>query len=161
MKTKINNKSKSVTRKGSKAEVIAPNDPLDTAIYNEVSAPAPAPVVEIPAPVVESAVSAPIAHPGTMGEDIGVPNLASKRVTPNAEIRSYRVVPNQRKNVIARYYVQGGFTRVDPITKREGFVVSVEIPHTDLYTAKLQMVSLNQALADSVAIAQALAERTA
>ena len=97
------------------------------------------------APVVESA---PVVLNGVSvlkgsGELVMGSPINSKRVTPGAEIKTYRVVPSQRKTDNARYYVQGGFNRVDPQTQRDHFVVSVEIPHTDLYTAKLQMVSLN------------------
>ncbi len=98
-------------------------------------------------PVVEIA---PIA-PSATGEVIGSINLTSKRVTPGTALTAYRVVPNQRKNVVAKYYVQGGSIRVDPVSGRELFNVAVEIPHTDLHSAKVQLVALRAELERSTA----------
>ena len=105
-------------------------------------APAPAPVVEIQAPAPQApVVQAPV------GEVIGEANLTSKRIAPGTALTQWRVVPNQRKDVQAKYYVQGGTIRRDVVSGREMFLVAVEIPHTDLYAAKVQMVALRAELA--------------
>jgi len=132
---KTNNNNKVVkARKGSKVSV---TPVVDTPVVSVT--PVVTPVVDTP--VVTPVVSVTPIKPASV-EDIGVPNLGSKRIG-TTRVDTYRVVPNQRKGVIARYYVQGGFTRVDHSTNKDFFVVAVEIPHTDLYTAKLQMVKLN------------------
>lgn len=155
---KTNNNNKSVTKSVTKSASVTKRS--KSGVINDLvkellapSAPAPAPIPEVisaPAPIpVQSAV--------TLSEDtevIGVPNLRSKRIAPGTPLSEYRVVPNQRKGVRARYYVQGGTLRIDPVTRREMFYVCVEIPHTDLYTAKLQLVQLRSDLTRSLAPAK-------
>jgi hypothetical protein len=119
-----------------KGKRVGINTPLDEI---PAPAPAPAPVVEIPAPAPAPApASAPTVYAPVMGEM----DIRSKRVTAGTPIDTYRICNNQRKNVIARYYIQGGYTVRDPLNGRDFFKVAVEIPHTDLHTAKLQLVTL-------------------
>ena len=102
--------------------------------------------MEVVAPVTPIAPVTPEVVAPVTGEVIGERNLTSKRITPGTLVSDWRVVPNQRKHVVARYYVQGGTLRRDPINGRDMFSVAVEIPHTDLHSARTQLAQLRAEL---------------
>jgi hypothetical protein len=139
MKTNNNNKLM-LTSKG-KGGKRSSNSAITSAIIEELTS-APAPVVSAPAPA--PVVSAPA--PATL--QMGVPNLRSSRVTLRMDqIVSYRIANNQRKDTPAKYYVQGGMDRVDPLNSaRSRFEVAIEIPYTDLYQAKTKLAELRAGL---------------
>src|SRR5215831_3961972 len=117
-------------------EVVTPTQPemITIPVELEVVTPAPTAPVTFTSSLLASAVS---------GYDIGAINLTSKRITPGTLVSEYRVCNNQRKNVGAvKYYVQGGTYQTDPISGKERFNVAIEIPHSDLYSAKLQLAQL-------------------
>jgi hypothetical protein len=101
------------------------------------------PIREVSIPL----IATPIITPQGTQYEIGVPN-ATRRVTASEDkIVSYRVVPNQRKSVNCKYYVQGGYSVRsvnDPL--RSQFVVAVEIPYVDLRAAQLRARELNEGL---------------
>lgn len=126
------------------------------------SAPAPAPAGELvqvginsylridPAPAPPAPAPAPAPSAGV---EMGVPNLTSRRINPRAVVRTWRIANNQRKGAFsggAKYYVQGGEIMIDPTNQRERFEVAVEIPFTDLYLAKVELVSRRSAPAPEV-----------
>ena len=110
------------------------------------------PAVDTPAVTPNSAMAlsttpAVSVTPGITEYAIGIPN-DTRRVTKGADVKEWRVCTNQRKNVNARYYVQGGYYLPHVNNpNRSMFTVSVEIPHVELRSAQLDCKERNALLA--------------